>query len=445
MIVMKFGGTSVKDAEAIDRACAIVADRIELNPLVVVSALAGVTSNLFEAARLAGGGSLDRALGIVATLRERHTALLPSLALEFAGLAEALDKVHAAGTLTPAMKDTVVSYGEILSAKIFDRRLSRHAKTVHLDPRECIITDRLFTKANPLLTETEQRVDARLRPLIEQGRVVVMEGYLGSTTSGETTTLGRGGSDYSAALIGACLGAEEIQIWTDVDGMMTADPRIVRDAWKIKQMSFDEASELAYFGAKVLHPSALLPAVEKGITVRVLNSRKPDRSGTSISAHAPTGRNPIKSFACKKGLTVVTVTSSRMLMAHGFLRALFEVFDRHGASVDVITTSEVSVSLTMDDDRPLEKIVADLGKLGDVRAERGMALVCMVGTNLRNTPGIAARAFGCLNDINIRMISQGASNINLSFVVDESQAGTVLRRLHERFFQEFEPDIFERV
>ena len=445
MIVMKFGGTSVKDAEAIDRACAIVADRVELGPVVVVSALGGVTNDLIEASRFAAEGSRDAALGIVAALRERHTDLLPPLAPEFEGLEAVLDSVHASGALTPAEEDAIASYGEILSTKIFERRLASKAKTVHLDPRECIVTDRSFTKANPLLAETQKRVDDRVRPQIEQGRVVVTGGYVGSTTSGETTTLGRGGSDFSAALIGACLGAEEIQIWTDVDGMMTADPRIVTDAWKIKQMSFDEASELAYFGAKVLHPSTVLPAVEKGITVRVLNSLKPDRSGTSISDHAPAGLNPIKSFACKKGLTVVTITSSRMLGAHGFLRVLFEVFDRHGASVDVITTSEVSVSLTMDDDRPLDKIVADLGKLGDVRAERAMALVCMVGTNLRNTPGIAARAFGCLNDINIRMISQGASNINLSFVVEESQADTVLRRLHETFLQEFEPDIFERV
>jgi aspartate kinase len=445
MIVMKFGGTSVKDADAIDRACGIVVDRLDANPLVVVSAMSGVTRDLLEAATLAGSGSLEESLSIVDRVRDRHGGLHPSLDSDIESLRDSLKAIRDNGALTPQLQDAVSSCGEVLSSVIFAMRLGDRCDAVHVDARDLIVTDDCFTRANPILDETGRRLEERVRPLLDAGKVVIVGGYISRTQTGEVSTLGRGASDYSASLIGACLGSKEIQIWTDVDGMMTADPRIVRDAWKIKQMSFEEASELAYFGAKVLHPASLLPAVRKGIPVRVLNSLRPDRSGTTITREAPGGTSPIKSFACKRGITAITVTSSRMLMAHGFLRALFTVFDKHRTSVDLVSTSEVSVSLTTDDDQSLDEIVADLQALGEVYVERDMALVCMVGTNLKDTPGIAGQAFGCLSDINIRMISQGASNINLSFVVEGDRADTVMRRLHEKFFQKFEPDIFERV
>ena len=445
MIVMKFGGTSVKDADAIDRAGDIVVDRLEQNPIVVVSALSGVTGDLLEAAKLAGNGSLTSALSIVDRLLERHSSLHPSLDSEMETLRDSLVAVQENGELTPRLQDAISSCGEVLSSTIFANRLRNRCDAVHVDARELIVTDDSFTRANPIIDETSRRLEERVRPLLDAGKVIVLGGYIGRTQAGVTTTLGRGASDYSASLIGACLGSKEIQIWTDVDGMMTADPRIVADAWKIKRLSFDEASELAYFGAKVLHPASLLPAIRKGIPVRVLNSLKPERAGTTITREAASGTSPIKSFASKRGITAITVTSSRMLMAHGFLRALFTVFDKHRTSVDVVSTSEVSVSLTTDDDQSLDEIVEDLRELGEVRIERDMALVCMVGTNLKDTPGIAAQAFSCLRDINIRMISQGASNINLSFVVEGDRADIVLRRLHEKFFQKFESDIFERV
>ncbi len=444
MIVMKFGGTSVKDADAIDRACGIVVDRLEENPLVVVSALSGVTSDLLEAATLAANGSLDDAMSIADRIRARHSSLSPSPDPELEVLRNSLVAVEESGELTPRMEDAISSCGEVLSSAIFTTRLRTRCDAVHVDAREIIVTDDCFTRANPIIDETERRLEERVRPLIEAGKVVVLGGYISRTRSGVVSTLGRGASDYTASLLGACLGSAEIQIWTDVDGMMTADPRIVPEAWKIKQLSFEEASELAYFGAKVLHPASLLPAVRKGIPVKVLNSLKPERSGTTITREAPGGTSPIKSFACKRGITAITITSSRMLMAHGFLRALFTVFDKHRTSVDVVSTSEVSVSLTTDDDQSLDGIVADLEALGDVRIERDMALVCMVGTNLKDTPGIAGRAFSCLSDINIRMISQGASNINLSFVVEGDVADTVMRRLHGKFFQDFEAGVFER-
>ena len=444
MIVMKFGGTSVKDSEAIDRACRIVQSRLDRAPLVVVSALSGVTSGLLEAARLAGQGAFGESMEIFERLSALHLELMPSLETDLNGLEEALREVSAAGRLSAQMEDRIASYGERLSSQVIANRLSSLAPTTHVDARKCLITDDKFGRANPILEDTIQAANAILRPLIKVGSAVVMGGYVASTRSGETSTLGRGGSDYSATLFASCLEAEEVEIWTDVDGMMTADPRVVEDALTIRHISFAEASELAYFGAKVLHPSTVLPAIQKAIPVRVLNARRPEGSGTVISSDAPAGKSVVKSFATKRPIVAVTITSSRMLMAHGFLRALFEVFDKHRISIDVVTTSEVSVSLTTDDSSDLESAVEELAFLGKVEVERGLALVCMVGTNLKDRPGIAAQTFACVSGINIRMISQGASEINISFVVGAEHADTAIRLLHDHFFASPDPDIFER-
>jgi aspartate kinase len=443
MLIMKFGGTSVRDAVAIDRACGIVASRADRAPVVVVSAMSGVTSDLLEVAGMAKDSRRDEALVVLGRIRKQHLDLLPELADDLDRLEETV--AEAMGLDDPALIDPIAAYGEILSSRIFASRLGRLVQATHVDARECVVTDDRFTRANPDFDATRARARDRLLGLVRPGAAIVMGGYMARTADGRTTTLGRGGSDYTATLIGAALDAEEVEIWTDVDGMMTADPRVIGEAWTIRHISFAEASELAYFGAKVLHPSTLLPAVRNGIPVRVLNSMRPEGTGTVITVEAPVGRTPIKAFACKRGITGITVTSSRMLMAYGFLSALFEVFERHRTSVDVVTTSEVSVSLTTDDDSELETIVRDLEEFGTVRVERDLGLISMVGAHLKDRPGIASQAFGCLEDINIRMISQGASNINLSFVVTAGDVDTVLRRLHERFFAAPEPEIFERV
>lgn len=443
MIIMKFGGTSVKDAASIDRTCAIVAKYTDLAPLVIVSALSGVTNALLEMSRLTRGGGLADALSIYDRIRKQHLELLNSLEAELDDLRETLETVVDSPGKKLATEDLIASFGERLSSKIIASRLSESVETTHLDSRRCLITDERFTGATPDIEETTKRLTEIVRPLIVAGSAVVMGGYIGSARSGQTTTLGRGGSDLSATLFGACLDAKEIQIWTDVDGMMTADPRVVPEAQTIRNISFAEAAELAYFGAKVLHPLTLIPAIQKGIPVRVLNSTRPDGGGTVITSDAPTGDNIVKSFACKRGITAVTVTSSRMLMAHGFLRALFEVFDKHETAIDVVTTSEVSVSLTTDDRRSLLNVLEDLKDVGTVEVEHGLAIVCLVGANLKDRPGIASKAFGCLQDVNVRMISQGASNINLTFVVGEDLADTVVRRLHATFFEEFDSSIFE--
>ncbi|MGH9346451.1 MAG: aspartate kinase, partial [Vicinamibacterales bacterium] len=255
----------------------------------------------------------------------------------------------------------------------------------------------------------------------------------GATTDGVTTTLGRGGSDYSAAIVGACLGAGEIQIWTDVDGMLTADPRIVPSPRLVPQLSFAEASELAYFGAKVLHPSTILPAVEREIPVRILNARKPGGEGTRIVAE-PFRSAGLAALACKRDLTVVDITSTRMLMAYGFLRRLFEVFERFRTAVDVVTTSEVSVSVTVDDRRHLEAIAGALSEFAEVTVEGEMALLCVVGDGLRTNASIAPRVLRVLEDVPLRMVSQAASRRNITVVLRQPDLSGAMERLHREFF-----------
>jgi aspartate kinase len=444
MIVMKFGGTSVEDGSAIERSCRIVIEKAARQPFVVVSALGGATNELLAAGRLAANRELDKALAIASRLEKRHVDLLPSTTEFFHSLRELLRALASIGEFSPRTQDLVAAYGETLSSLIFADRLKQLGQDVqHIDARQVIVTDANYSKAAPLFQLTRERLQAVAEPAIRNGRIVVMGGYIGATEAGVTTTLGRGGSDYSAAIVGALMNAEEIQIWTDVDGMMTADPRVVSDSYKVTEISFAEASELAYFGAKVLHPLTVVPAIEKNIPVYILNSRKPAGSGTRITREPRVTANLIKSIAVKHGITVVTVSSSRMLMAHGFLKALFEVFDRHRTAVDVVATSEVSVSLTLDSTWALPAIIEDLRPFGEVTVMDNLALICIVGNNLKYTPGVAHRAFGSVKDINVLMISHGASNINLSFIVSETDANAAVQKLHADFFREFDRNVFE--
>jgi aspartate kinase len=456
MIVMKFGGTSVENAKAIERAGAIVKGRLEQKPVVVVSAMAKVTDQLLAMARAAGSGDRKSALRLCRALQERHyntagellgTALFTEfhsdLAADFENLEELLRGISAVGELTPRTTDCVAAFGEVLSSKIVTAAFAAQGLASALvDSRDCIVTDSNHTRAAPLFEETNTRLLSKVAPLLAASRVPVMGGFIGSSKAGITTTIGRGGSDYSAAIVGAGLDAGRIEIWTDVDGMMTTDPNLCAQARRIKVISFDEAAELAYFGAKVLHPATVLPAVQKNIPVYVLNSRNPGCEGTRISARAPRCRNSFKAIAVKKRITIVDVAAPRMQLAHGFLHGIFEAFDRHGVAVDVVSTSEVSVSLTVDSNESIPALAADLAKLADVKYEGRKAIVCLVGENLRETPGIAARVFGELSDVKIRMISQGASEINLTFVIEEDVAPDVVRRLHKAFFSDLDPEVF---
>jgi aspartate kinase len=303
-----------------------------------------------------------------------------------------------------------------------------------VDARRAIITNGDHTRALPLATETEAALRASVLAVIDAGRIPILGGFVGSTVDGHTTTLGRGGSDYSGAIVGAGIGAREIQIWTDVDGMLTADPRVISTPRLVPHLSFSEAAELAYFGAKVLHPSTILPAVERNIPVRILNSRKADGTGTTITAEPPPAATPLTALACKRDVTVIDITSSRMLMAYGFLRRVFEVFERYTTAVDVVTTSEVTVSVTVDDRRHLEPIVEELSEFSQVSVDHEMALLCAVGDRLRNEPAIAARAVGVLEEVPLRMISQAASRRNITVILRQADLAHAMNRLHEEFF-----------
>ena len=453
---MKFGGTSVEDAKAIERVAGIVKSRLAERPFVVVSAMAKVTDQLLAMAAAAGRGERDQALEICRALRERHyltvgelldtglhTELHSELGSEFGSLDELLRGISAVGELTPRTSDYVVSFGERLSSMIASAAfLARDIPATLVDPRQVIVTDAQHSRAVPQVDEINDRLHDRIQPLIEQQRVPIMGGFVGATREGVTTTIGRGGSDFSAALVGAGLNAERIEIWTDVDGMKTTDPRICADARRIKVISFEEAAELAYFGAKVLHPATVLPAVEKNIPVLVLNSRNPSNAGTRILAQTPRSRSLFKAIAAKSRITVIDIVAARMLMAHGFLAQVFEVFARHHCAVDVVSTSEVSISLTVDSNEAIPQIAADLEKLAFVKYSGRKAIVCLVGENLRDTPGVAAQIFDAIRDINVRMISQGASEINLTFVIDEADVPEAVHRLHARFFSDVDPEVF---
>jgi aspartate kinase len=456
MIVMKFGGTSVQDAKAIERVAHIVQGRLADRPVVVVSAMAKVTDSLLAMGKAAGSGDRKTALKMARGLRERHyetagellgTALFTEfhgdLGADFEDLDELLRGIGAVGEITPRTYDYVASFGEVLSSKIVAAAFAaRGLPGVHVDSRQCLLTDSSYTRAVPQFEETNERLRKRVQPLVDGGRVPVMGGFVGSNRSGITTTIGRGGSDFSAAIFGAGLNAERIEIWTDVDGMMTTDPRLCPDARRIKVISFDEAAELAYFGAKVLHPATVLPAVQKNIPVYVLNSLNPTCEGTKIIARAPRCTNIFKAIALKKKITLVEVASPRRLLVHGYLKSIFEAFDEHDVAVDVVSTSEVSVSVTAETNEAIPALAADLAKIADVKYEGRKAIVCLVGENLRDTAGIAAKVFGILEDVKIRMISQGASEINLTFVIEEDDAAEVVRRLHHAFFAEVDPEVF---
>jgi len=455
MIVMKFGGTSVESSDAIARITCIVRRELRRHPVVVVSAMGKTTNKLLLAAREASAGRRDRALSIVDELRSHHLteglALAGAAAAEldryirahFEWLDELVKGISIVGELSPRSTDAIASVGERLSSLIVGYAFrAAGIPAQQMDSRQVIITDDRFTQAQPIFEETYPLLRERIAPAAADS-VIVMGGYIGSTRDGQTTTLGRGGSDYSASIVGAGIGAEEIQIWTDVDGMLTTDPRVLPGGHRVKQITFAEAAELAYFGAKVLHPATVAPAVEKNIPVLILNSRRPDVTGTRITAEPSPCTNPVKSISCKRDITVLNIRSTRMLLAHGFLHRIFEVFDRFHTSVDMVSTSEVSVSLTVDHTEHLDEIRGELRQFSDVSMETDQAIVCLVGENIRHTPGIAGRAFQVLDDKNIRMISQGASLLNLGFVIAEQDLVSAVTALHKEFFSKLDPNVFD--
>ena len=447
MIVVKFGGTSVGDAAAIRRAAEIVRSKLERRPIVVVSALGGATNALLAVGEQSAKGHLIGALRGVETLRDRHlkeceallgksdeadeiAAELSAMFDELAHLAEALSTL---GHVTPRSLDAIASQGEQLSSSLVSAYFRQSGiEAEYVDARTVMITDECFMEAEPQTEMIAEKSREIILPLVQSGRVPVLGGFIGSTIGGITTTLGRGGSDYSASLVGAALGAEAIEIWTDVDGMLTCDPRVVDGSLLIEQIRFDEASELASFGAKVLHPNTIAPAVRLGIPVFVYNSKRPEGKGTRITFDAP--HRPVSAIAGKTDVTVIKVTAARMLLAHGFLRHVFEIFERHQTSVDVVATSEVSVSVTIDDPARLDALLVDLRDLGDVSIERNRGIIAIVGAGISDAGGAMGRALMALGDVRIQMMSLSATGINLTVIVDASTVKPAMQRLHKEFF-----------
>ena len=446
MIVMKFGGTSVESTVALQRVAAIVRARLDRKPVVIVSAMGKTTNRLLAIAHAAVSGHKDDAIQSLHELRDFHlreSNMERTVDEHFQELTELVKGLAILGELTPRSLDAIASFGERLSSRIVTNYFQHHGiNAVHLDARKLILTDARHTHATPLLEESYARL-ANCIPQLAKTQVVVMGGFIASTENGVTSTLGRGGSDFTASIVGAGIGAEEIQIWTDVDGMLTADPTVFTGAHRVRVISFDEAAELAYFGAKVLHPSTVMPAVDKNIPVLILNSRRPDVEGTRITKVTVPSSNVVKSIACKKNVTVLNIRSTRMFMAHGFLRSIFEIFDRHQTSVDMVSTSEVSVSLTIDQGNGMADILRELREFADVSIDEGQAIVCIVGANIRNTPGVAARVFSSLGDVNVCMLSQGASALNIGFVVAGADLPKAVQRLHDEFFSELDPAVFD--
>jgi len=450
-VVLKFGGTSVRDAKAIRRLCEIVSDQ-SLPTVLVVSALAGVTDTLVDLGQRAADGGQREFTEQVETVHRRHIELAEQVVSGAArdALVAVIDEqcreleilLHAVGVLrelSPRSADAIAALGELLSSRLVAGALSTAGVPARwVDAQTLLVTDDSHDRARPIMDVTTDRVRDTVRPLLEAGQVPVIGGYVGATEDGVTTTLGRGGSDYSAAVFGSILDAHELQIWTDVDGMLTADPRVVSEARLVPRLSFAEASELAYFGAKVLHPATIQPAVERNIPVRILNARHPERLGTTITAEGGDG-SAVTALACKRGLTVIEITSARMLMAHGFLKRLFEVFDRLETPVDVVTTSEVNVSVTIDNPCHLPELVAELSTFANVSTEPDMALLCVVGEGLQADPRLFPRVVGMLDDIACRMVSQSASRRNLTFVLRETDLPRAMKRLHDQCFATLHP------
>lgn len=445
---MKFGGTSVEDASAFRNVAAIVKVAVGLRPVVVVSAIGGFTNVLLASVQKAIRDDARAATRLLDHDLKRHIAIARELlnpescaAFELTVAVarreiRQLHKIIAVHPVTqPPLQDEIVAYGEQLSSQLLAAVLrEENLAARYVDARRCLKTDDNYGSARPL-GETTTATQSELGQLLESSKIPVLGGFIGSTDKGVTTTLGRGGSDYSAAIFGAALNAREIQIWTDVSGVLTADPRIVNKARTVPILSYQEAAELAYFGAKVLHPKTIQPAIDCRIPVRVCNSRASAEAGTLIVSESAAAPQTIKAIAHKNGITTVQVTSARMLGAYGFLRALFEVFDRHRTAVDVVTTSEVSVSLSIDDASALPELIPDLEELGAVEVEEHRTIISIVGEGLRNTPGIAARVFAEISDINVAMISVGASSVNLTFMVEESRAIEAIKRLHYVCFE----------
>jgi len=444
VVVMKFGGTSVEDVAAMQRLIGIVKGRLNAQPVLVVSALAKVTDQLLEAGKAASDGHLGAALATVRNIYVRHEELADSLLSasaygsldlrsDFQALECSLEELERSRHFDLKGQDRLLGFGECFSSRLVCWALAEAGlQASYVDARSCIVTDARHGQASPLWDLTNERVQEMLNPLLQAGSIPVLGGFIASTVDDIATTLGRGGSDFTAAIVAAAIGAAQVEIWTDVDGVMTTDPKLCPDARAIRKLSFEEAADLAHFGAKVLHPATLAPAMRENIPVYVLNSRCPERPGTEITARASTG-NRVSAITAKRNVVVLEIQARSGVNA-ALLKTVFGVLEQYTCAVDVMGTSVDRISLLVGSSFALPKIVKDLQELAEVRWENHQALVCLVGENIRRQPEVASRVFATVSDMDVRVLCQGASERTLSFLVDESKAEESVRRLHNVFF-----------
>jgi len=456
MIILKFGGSSIRDSRAIRSVADIIRSKRDLHPIVVLSACGDTTDNLLHAIDIAREGDLTHALQEIDAIHNYHTSIIAELSLQsywetkyletseafISELRELLRGVSLLHDISAKSIDRIVSFGERYSTLLLYCLFNSEGIRSHLaDSRKFIKTTDNHTRAEPLLEVSCPLIRNTFQKNPAPYSIPFAQGFVGSTMDGITTTLGRGGSDYTASIIGAALGADAIEIWSDVDGILTADPTIISHARVVKQMTFREASELAYFGARVLHPDTILPAIEQDIPIHIFNTMNPKAAGSLIRKEFPDkpDESIVKSIAYKEGIQVLNLTSTRMFQAHDFLRKVFEVLDRHQVVADLVSTSEVSISIAFTRDVNYQPLVKELSKFSTVNIENRKAIVCLVGENMQNHRGLSGKIFNQLQDVQINMISQGASEVNLSFVIDEKEIEHVVRKLHSTFFTKKEP------
>jgi aspartate kinase len=452
MKVLKFGGTSVQNSAAINQVFDIIKDQ-KSKLVIVVSAMSGITNYLVDIVENLKQNKLVKSIEIIDVIYKKHKSLINELELgietnsfldekvsQFIQLIKALDVL---GEISPKSQDMIFSLGEILSSKIIaDYYFSKGLKVTHIDSRDVIITDNNFTEANVDFERSNKLIAEKMLSILNSDDFIICGGFIGSTEQGWTTTLGRGGSDYSAAVLASALNAEVLEIWTDVNGILTSDPRVIKNVKLLNQVSYEEAAELAYFGAKVLHPKTIFPAVEKRIPVKVLNTFNPTCKGTTIVSNE-SDHSILKAIAFRKGVSVINIISNRMLGAFGFLSKVFEIFNKYKTSVDIITTSEVSISLTIDDDSNISIIKQELAKFATVEVQPEFAIIAAIGYGVKNKSGLASRFFTVLQGINISMVSIGASEVNMSIVVKENDVINAVELLHNEFFSnDLDKEIF---
>lgn len=452
MLVMKFGGTSVANFEAITRTIFIIGGKLDKKPVVVVSALSKVTDLLYRISDAAASRNEAETRELLAQLRKRHTDLAGELLAQSVLKDEAVAKVNeicdnldsiamavcSLGELSDRNKAIIISNGEYLSSTIIAHAMnSKGIRTKWVDARSMMVTNNSYLKAEPDMTAIMERVPGVIADAYDGMDAVITQGFIGVTKDGEPTVLGRGGSDYSASLIGMAVDAERIEIWTDVDGVRTADPRKVQNTRYLEKISFEEAAEMAHFGAKVLHPLTIEPAVRKSIPIYVLNSMNPSGKGTAILRNEFI-EDGVKSVSFKENIRVINIFSTRMINTSGFLRRVFEIFSESKVSVDLISTSEANISVTVDAAERIEPVVAQLSEFADVIVDDDKSQVSVIGKNIVRLNGMLKKTFTPLKKCNVYMISQGASFVNISFVVDREELSEVVQDLHDHLFDQVE-------